>query len=39
MNNLDAIETIIILMFENRSFDHLMGYLSLPPYNRSVEGL
>ncbi|HLH52544.1 MAG TPA: alkaline phosphatase family protein [Verrucomicrobiae bacterium] len=39
MQNIKQIETIIVLMFENRSFDHLMGYLSLPPYNRPVEGL
>ena len=39
MKNINQIETIIIVMFENRSFDHLMGYLSLPPYNRTVEGL
>ena len=39
MKNLEQIETILVVMFENRSFDHLMGYLSLPPYNRPVEGL
>jgi phospholipase C len=39
MQNIKQIETIIVLMFENRSFDHIMGYLSLPPYNRPVEGL
>ena len=39
MQNIQQIETIIVVMFENRSFDHLMGYLSLPPYNRPVEGL
>ena len=31
MQNIKQIETIIILMFENRSFNHLMGYLGLPP--------
>jgi len=37
--NLKDIEYIVVLMMENRSFDHLLGYLSLPPYNRSdVEG-
>jgi phospholipase C len=30
---LDQIEHIFILMMENRSFDHMLGYLSLPPYN------
>ena len=39
MQNIARVETIIVLMFENRSFDHLMGYLSLPPYSRPVEGL
>jgi len=39
MQNLKQIETIFVLMFENRSFDHMMGYLGLPPYSRDVEGL
>jgi hypothetical protein len=39
MQNIKQVETIFVVMFENRSFDHLMGYLSLPPYNRPVEGL
>lgn len=34
------IETIIIVMMENRSFDHMLGYLSLPDYRRDeVDGL
>jgi phospholipase C len=34
------IETIIIVMMENRSFDHMLGYLSLPGYSRDeVDGL
>lgn len=35
------IETIIIVMMENRSFDHMLGYLSLPDYGRGdeVDGL
>ena len=37
---LDQIDTIIFVMLENRSFDHVLGYLTLPPFNRSnVEGL
>ena len=24
------IQTLIVLMMENRSFDHMLGYLSLP---------
>jgi phospholipase C len=39
-SKLDAIDTIIVVMMENRSFDHMLGYLSLPPWNRAdVEGL
>ncbi len=40
--DLRQIETIAILMMENRSFDHFLGYLSLPPWNRNrkpVDGL
>ena len=37
---LDQIDTIIFVMLENRSFDHVLGYLALPPFNRgNVEGL
>ena len=40
MAKLDAIKTIVVVMMENRSFDHLLGYLSLPPFNRTdVDGL
>ena len=28
---LEAIDHIVVLMLENRSFDHMLGYLSLPP--------
>jgi len=34
MSNLDQIRTIVLVMMENRSFDHMLGYLSLPPFNR-----
>ena len=35
-----AIETIVVVMMENRSFDHMLGYLSLPDYGREeVDGL
>lgn len=38
--DIDRIKTIIVVMMENRSFDHMLGYLSLPPYNRlNVEGI
>jgi phospholipase C len=34
------IKTIVVAMMENRSFDNLLGYLSLPPNARAdVEGL
>src|SRR5665647_1040491 len=38
---LDDIETIVIVMLENRSFDHVCGYLSLPEADppMDVEGL
>ncbi len=40
MTNLELVDTIIIVMMENRSFDHLLGYLSLPEYGRNdVDGL
>lgn len=36
----NCIKTIVVVMMENRSFDHLLGYLSLPPYNRlNIEGI
>jgi phospholipase C len=35
MATLDDIKTVVIVLMENRSFDHMLGYLSLPPYNRS----
>jgi phospholipase C len=28
------IKTLVVVMMENRSFDHMLGYLSLPPYDR-----
>jgi phospholipase C len=37
---LQDIDTIIIVIMENRSFDHVLGYLSLPGAGQmSVEGL
>jgi phospholipase C len=35
MSDLDNIKNIVIVMMENRSFDHMLGYLSLPPFNRA----
>jgi len=38
--DLSRVKNIVIVMMENRSFDHLLGYLSLPPFNRAeVFGL
>lgn len=36
---LDGIDTIVVLMFENRSFDHLLGHLSLEDPQSEVDGL
>jgi phospholipase C len=38
---LESIETIIIVVMENRSFDHMLGYLSLKQFGgrTEVEGL
>src|SRR5215212_2176462 len=38
-NNLEKIDHIVILMMENRSFDHLLGYLKLEGTNPEVDGL
>ncbi len=39
MADLNSIKTIVIVMMENRSFDHMLGYLSLAPFNRKeVDG-
>jgi hypothetical protein len=27
---LDLIDTIVVVILENRSFDHMLGYLNLP---------
>lgn len=45
LSNPDNIKHIVVLMMENRSFDHVLGYLSLPgvkeplPINSEVDGL
>jgi phospholipase C len=39
MADLNDIKTLVVVLMENRSFDHMLGYLSLPPLNRTdVEG-
>ena len=38
--DLSRVKTIVMVMMKNRSFDHLLGYLSLAPYNwTSINGL
>jgi len=38
-DDLQKIKHVVIVMMENRSFDHMLGYLSLPPYSRGdVDG-
>jgi phospholipase C len=37
--NLDKIEHIVVLMMENRSFDHLLGYLTIENGRTDVDGL
>lgn len=37
--DLKNIKNIIIVMMENRSFDNLLGYISLNPKNTPVDGL
>jgi phospholipase C len=37
--NLEKIEHIVVLMLENRSFDHMLGYLSLEGGRDDIDGL
>src|SRR5215469_7003556 len=37
--NLDKIDHIVVVMLENRSFDHMLGYLSLSGRRPDVDGL
>jgi hypothetical protein len=38
--DLNLIKTIVVVMMENRSFDNLLGYLNLGPYNgNKLEGV
>lgn len=39
MAALDAVRTVVIVMLENRSFDHMLGYLSLLEPKMAVDGL
>jgi phospholipase C len=39
MASIDDIKTVVIVLMEHRSFDHMLGYLSLPPFSRvDVDG-
>jgi phospholipase C len=37
--NLDKIDHVVVLMLENRSFDHMLGYLSLTGRRPEIDGL
>src|ERR1700730_577604 len=39
VNPLSAVEYIVVVMMENRSFDHMLGYLNLPPWNVGRPGV
>ncbi|MBV9328044.1 MAG: hypothetical protein JO352_30385 [Chloroflexi bacterium] len=39
IGNLGRIDTIVVVMLENRSFDHMLGYLALEKGRRDVDGL
>jgi phospholipase C len=38
-DGLERIEHIVVLMLENRSFDHMLGYLSLEGDREEIDGL
>jgi phospholipase C len=39
MADLDKVGTFVIVMMENRSFDHMLGYLSLTDPKMKIDGL
>ncbi len=41
MSDLERIEHVVVVMMENRSFDHMLGWMSLAPFGgrNDVEGL
>jgi phospholipase C len=39
LDNLQKIDKIVVLIMENRSFDHMLGYLRLEGNRNDVEGL
>ncbi|MGN6795260.1 MAG: alkaline phosphatase family protein [Streptosporangiaceae bacterium] len=38
-SNLDKFDHIVVVMLENRSFDHMLGYLSLTGRRKDIDGL
>ncbi|MCW3080054.1 alkaline phosphatase family protein [Segetibacter sp.] len=38
-NMLERVKTVVLLMFENRSFDHMLGHLSYEKISSQVDGL
>lgn len=38
-SGLELVEHLVILMLENRSFDHMLGYLRLESGRDDIEGL
>lgn len=39
VDNLSKIEHIVVLMLENRSFDHMLGYVRLEAHRNDIDGL
>jgi phospholipase C len=39
MANLEKVDHVVVLMMENRSFDHMLGYLSLTGGRADIDGL
>lgn len=37
--NLEKVDHVVVLMLENRSFDHMLGYLSLTGERPEIDGL
>ena len=37
--NLEKVDHVVVLMLENRSFDHVLGYLSLSGGRPEIDGL
>ena len=37
MTDLTLVDTIVIVIMENRSFDHMLGHLSHPQYANSIQ--